>query len=314
MIDVFSVVLLTLHFLAANVAVGGPTLALWLDRRSARGDAAADRLGRRLLRLSLVGLYVGSLLGVVAAYLWWRGAPAAVERAFRALPRSRYEFAVAELAFSAVCWEVWLRLWSKGVRRRLGWWLGFAGATNVVYHFPTLFAVLSVLATRTLAPGETVRFVTMLGDAEVLTRALHFVLASLAVAGAVAAWWSEHDEQLKRRGAQIALFATLLQWPLGIGVLVSLPDASRGALLGDHLPAATCFGLSLGAVVVLMHHLAAAAFGSTTRREARAILVWLGVTIVLMTAVRQAARTPLYPAAPIGIIGLVSADSSFSHP
>lgn len=303
--DVFSIALLTLHFTAANVAVGGPVLALWLDRRAARGDAAADRLGRRLLRLSLVGLYVGSLLGVAAAYVWWRGAPAAVERAFRALPRSRYEFGVAELIFSAICWEIWLRLWSGGKRRKLGWWLGFAGTTNVVYHFPTLFAALSVLATRLLEPGETLRFVTLLADAEVLTRTFHFLMASLAVAGAVMAWWADSDEQLKRRGALVALVATVLQWPLGISVLLSLPGASRNALLGDELTATAVFGLSLGAVVVLMHHLAAAAFGTTTRRELRTLLVWLGLTIVLMTAVRQAARHPLYHASPIGIMNPV---------
>lgn len=301
MTEALSIALLTLHFTAANIAVGGPLLALWLARRGERGEAAADRIGRRMLRLSLVGLYVGSLLGVVAAYVWWRGAPTSVERVFRALPRSRYEYGVAELVFSAVCWELWLRWWSLGVRRRLGWWLGLAGATNVVYHFPTLFAVLAVLAERTLAPGETVRFVTMLGDAEVLTRTFHFVLASLAVAGATLAWWSERDDRLKRRGAQIALAATVVQWPLGLGVLVSLPDASRAALLGGSLTAATLFGLSLAAVVVLMHHLSAAAFGTSSRRELRTLLVWLGITITLMTAVRQSARKPLSPPPPIGI-------------
>src|SRR5262249_36579490 len=150
--DLLLIATTTLHFLATNLAVGGPVLCLWLARRGGRGDLGAGLLGRRLLRTSLVGFYVGVALGGVAAYLWWKTAPLNVVRAFHALPRSRFEFGVLELVFSAACWEIWLRLWSRGTRPRLGWWLGFLGATNVVYHFPTLFAVLVVLSERSTAP------------------------------------------------------------------------------------------------------------------------------------------------------------------
>jgi hypothetical protein len=310
--DLLQIFLTTLHFVAANLAVGGPVVALWLDRRSGRGDAEADLSGRRLLRASLLGLYAAILLGVFVGYLWLRSAPVGVERAFRALPFSRYGYGVLELIFSAVCWEVWLRLWSKNVRRRLGWWLGFAGATNVVYHFPTLFAVLVVLSERSIAAGTTVRFVSMLADPEVLARTFHFITASLAVTGAFAVQMlvrrqqatpdNEGLERLKRRNAQIALFATVLQWPIGIGVLVALPEASRSGLLGDDPAATGLFGMSLGGVIVLMHHLAAASFGRSTLREARSILLWLGAVVVLMTAVRHYARKPLYPQPPIEIM------------
>lgn len=308
--DLIHILLTTLHFLAANLAVGGPLVALWLDRRAGRGDGDADRLGRRLLRVSLLGLYAAVVLGVIVAYGWWRMAPVDVERAFRALPRSRYEFGVLELIFSAVCWEIWLRLWTKNSRRRLGWWLGFAGATNVVYHFPTLFAVLVVLSERSIAAGTTVRFVAMLADPEVLARTFHFITASLAVTGAVAVQMlvrrqpSDGDgpEHLKRSNARIALFATVMQWPIGIGVLFALPETSRSFLLGDDATATGLFGISLGGVVVVMHHLAAASFGRSTLREARSILLWLGATIVLMTAVRHYARKPLYPPPPIEIM------------
>lgn len=311
-IDLLLISVTSFHFIAANLAVGGPIVALWLARRGGRGDAEADRIGRRLLRVSLIGLYVAIALGVITAYGWWRLAPLNVERAVRALPRSRFEFGVLELVFSAICWEIWLRLWSGGSRRRLGWWLGFLGATNVVYHFPTLFAVLVVLSERPAQAPGTVRFVSMLVDPEVLGRTMHFIVASLAVAGATTMQLfvrvrkddDENDdvERLKRRGAQIALTATLLQWPIGITVLLTLPEASRLHLLGGDPTAAGLFGLSLVAVVVLMHHLAGASFGHTSQREARAVLMWLGVTIVFMTAVRQYARKPLYPAPPVAIM------------
>jgi hypothetical protein len=309
-LDLPAIALTTLHFITANVAVGGPFLALWLYRRAGRrNDAAADMLGRQVLRVSLITLYVATAAGALAAYVWWNSAPTAVARAFRALPRSRYEFGVAELIISAVCYEVWLRMWRKqSPRRTLAWWVGLFGATNVAYHFPTLFTMLSVLSTRPLDAGTELRFVALLGDREVLARITHFMLASLAVSGAVLMWLAaamkinDPDREAARQrlqtsGARLALVPTLMQWPVGILVLLTLPDASRDALLGDDVPTAAMFGLSLATVVALMHALAVPAFGRATRREVSLALVWLGITIVLMTAVRQYARKPFYPAA-----------------
>lgn len=293
------VCLTTLHFLAANLAVGGPIAALWLQWRGRRGDVAADLYGRRLLRASLHGLYFGALLGIVAAWLWWRGHPVEVERAFRAIPRSRYEFGVAELAFSAICFEAWLAMWRRGRMPRIAWLIGLAGVTNTAYHFPTLFAVLAVLSTRAVPAGETIRFLTLLGDGEVLARTAHFLLASLAAAGALLLMLAAHatddaGERLKRRAAWLALVPTLLQWPVGIIVLLELPSASREALLGGDVAAASLFGLSLGAVVVLMHKLVGAALARSSLGEIRSVLLWFGLTVALMTAVRQQARKPLY--------------------
>lgn len=305
MSDLVAIALTTLHLATANVAVGGPFLALWLYRRAGRdANAAADLLGRRLLRASLHALYFAAALGVAAAFVWWNSASLPVERAFRALPRSRYEFGVAEFIISAICYEVWLRMWRHGSsRRRTAWWLGLFGATNVAYHFPTLFTMLSVLSTRAPLAGETVRYIALLGDGEVLMRTFHFLLASAAVSGAVLMGLvrtesaTVHD-RYQAVGARIALIATLLQWPVGIGVLLTLPETSRDLLMGGDVLAAALFGISLGAVVGLMYALSVPAFGPATPREVRSALLWLGITVVLMTAVRQYARKPFYPTTP----------------
>ncbi|MCE9608526.1 MAG: hypothetical protein K8U03_26880, partial [Planctomycetia bacterium] len=64
MSDLFQILLTALHLTSVNAAFGGPILAFWLDlRRTRRGDAVADALGRRLLRVSLHGLYAGAALG-----------------------------------------------------------------------------------------------------------------------------------------------------------------------------------------------------------------------------------------------------------
>jgi hypothetical protein len=313
--DLLQIFVTALHLVSVNLATGGPLLALGLYRRALRrDDGAADVAGRRLLRASLHGLYAGLGFGVLSAWLWWQSHPRELAAGFHALPFSKFTFGAMEFVFSAACFEIWLRLWRRrSPRVRLTWFIGFLGVTNTVYHFPTLFSILSVLTTRSLAEGTTVRFVAMLGDAEVLSRVAHFLLASLAVAGAtlcalatarptaLAAAASETDasaadpyRRWQFRGARWALVTTLLQWPVGIAVLMLLPADARNDLLGDQWTAAMLFGLSMVAVVMLMHRMAAAVVDRPTPRVVRSILLWLGTTIVLMTAVRHFARESAY--------------------
>lgn len=335
MSDLFQILLTALHLTSVNAAFAGPILALWLDvRRTRHADAVADALGRRLLRVSLHGLYGGAVFGVMSAFVWYNSHPAEVTAAARALPTSRYYFAVAELVFSAVCFELWLMLWRRGSRRALvGRFLAVAAITNTIYHFPTLFAVLSVLSTRSNEAIAGISFLRHLGDGEVLARVAHFSAASLAVGGALLAALAsligprssgpkssgpissgstpveatpaepivvppasafDVAARLKARGGLIALITTVLQWPIGIVVVLQLPEASREALMGHSMSATMLFVISLVAVVVLMHRLSAVAFGETTRAEVRSALFWLGITIFLMTGVRHYAREPLY--------------------
>lgn len=321
MLDLLQILVTALHLTAVNAAFGGPILALWLYIRSRRrNDPLANAVGLRLLRGSMHGLYTGMVLGVVAAWLWYTAQPREVLIAFESLPHSRYYFTIAELGFSTVCFEAWLVLWRTGSRRAgLGYFLAAVAITNTVYHFPTLFSILSVLSTRPAAPELPLRYVSVLVDPEVVARVTHFTLASLAVAGAMlmalamvkpkllvknpptssdgepaVADLATASARLKARGAQIALVATLLQWPVGVVVMLQLPESARDTLLGYHVAITSLFALSLGAVVMLMHRLATASFGETTAAEVRSGLLWLGITIAMMTAVRHLSREPLY--------------------
>ena len=321
MLDLLQILVTALHLTAVNAAFGGPILALWLYIRSRRrNDPLANAVGLRLLRGSMHGLYTGMVLGVVAAWLWYTAQPREVLIAFESLPHSRYYFTIAELGFSTVCFEAWLVLWRTGSRRAgLGYFLAAVAITNTVYHFPTLFSILSVLSTRPAAPELPLRYVSVLVDPEVVARVTHFTLASLAVAGAMlmalamvkpkllvknpptssdgepaVADLATASARLKARGAQIALVATLLQWPVGVVVMLQLPEAARDTLLGYHVAITSLFALSLGAVVMLMHRLATASFGESTAAEIRSGLLWLGITIAMMTAVRHLSREPLY--------------------
>lgn len=290
-----------LHLMMVNIAVGGTALILWLHVRS-RTRTEAGVLGRRLLRIAIYGLYGGAVSGLVAAWLWWLGRPVETERVAGIVPVSRYYYAAAEFVFSLACFEGWSRWWDA--RRKTAWLLGFLGFTNLVYHFPTLFAILGVFSVKPFNAVRPPSYLTLLGDSEVLARFAHFFVASFAVGGTLAyalpqqpddeARTADARERLQRRTALVALVATLLQWPLGIAVIVAMPEVARNNLLGDDGLLTAMFVGSLGAVVVLMHKLAAGAFGKTTPREARAAFVWLAVTIGLMTAVRFFSREALY--------------------
>jgi hypothetical protein len=317
LLDLLQILVTALHLTAVNAAFGGPILALWLFWRARRrGDAVADAVGMRLLRGSIHGLYAGIVLGFLAAWLWWTAHSQQVTLAFRSLPHSRYAFTVGELIFSAVCFEAWLAIWRRGSSRTvLASVLAVLAITNTVYHFPTLFSILSVLSTRASAAVLPLRFVSILVDPEVLIRVAHFSLASLAVAGAMLTALASvrprrprseegsttqtdatlaDAQRLKSRGALVALVCTLLQWPVGVVVMLQLPEAARDSLLGHDVSTTTLFALSLGAVVMLMHRLATAAFGESSPAEVRSGLLWLGITIALMTAVRHFSREPLY--------------------
>jgi hypothetical protein len=73
---------------------------------------------------------------------------------------------------------------------------------------------------------------SVLGDPVFVPRYLHFVLAAVAMAGGVLAWWrmrrGEFDGEV-RFGIQAALGATALQLPVGFWMLFALP---REVLLG----------------------------------------------------------------------------------
>lgn len=308
-LGIAEILVTTLHLLAVNAAVGGTALALWLHLQPRDGEAFV-RFGPRLLHVACVGLYVGTIPGFAAVWLWWLDAPTELERAAAILPESRYYFAAAELVFSAACFEAWRHWWSR--RRRTAWLIGIAGFTNLAYHFPTMFAVLSVYAGRPWRFDQPPSYLTLLNDAEVLARVVHFLLASISVGGAllyalpetvVGEARREPNVRLRRRGAQIALAATLAQWPIGVALLVALPEVVRGALLGNDARLTVLFVVSLAAVVVLMHRLAAASFGEPAPRQVRSALVWLGVTVVLMTAVRHHVRATSRPTAMFAACG-----------
>lgn len=287
-----------MHLIAVYVAMMGPLICLWLQWR-ARRDGLAELLDRYLLRLAAAALVVAAILGGVAVYLISQSFADAYLAAARVLPRSRYwPFGAVEILFSWGCFLVaaWLPSSRESLSPRFAtrWLATLLGSTNLVYHFPTLFVMLGVISTRPELWGRSLKFTTLLGDAEVQARVAHHVLAAFVVTGTALAWHG-----LRRGGetitavawgCRIAAAALVGQLFAGLWLVMSLPPVSRQLLLGEDAVAALCLGASLLTTFFVLPQLAAAAFGQPEPRSIRKAIALVLIIVVLMTAARHRTR------------------------
>ncbi|MBA4106569.1 MAG: hypothetical protein C0485_12490 [Pirellula sp.] len=292
--------LLAVHLLAMNVASAGPLAGAWLRRLSLRDGAAnsdlLERGARATFRGSLLGLAIGALVG--GAMLL---APSAGMRAaLRRFPADAYWFAGAEILFSAAC-IFGCRKLSR--RPKLTWLLAIVAATNLLYHFPPLMAVLGELAADPhWADDETLHrkaLIRLWIRPEVMSLWAHFALASMAV-GFTAALAVCHravrneaeqvDDRTARRLAGWALGATILQIPVGIWLLLASDEAAQQSMMGESWLAT--IGLAGGVWVALgvMQSLATIAWGDSDRRQVNRACILLALTVLFMSVTLRVSR------------------------
>jgi hypothetical protein len=290
--------LLATHLLAMNVASAGPLVGMWLMGRRGAGEEGGGELGRRVVRLSLMALVGGSLIG---GGLILAPNPA-LRAALARFPEDAYWFAGLELLFSAVCiGALMVGDWAPRFR---GVALGVAllSATNLLYHFPPLMAVIGELtANPRWATDELIDRDALLKlwvRPEILSLWTHFTLASLAVASiaALRPWGRRNSKEasptepavVQRLGAW-ALIATVLQIPVGLWLLTSTADEARELMMGSNLVASLCFAGGVLAALWLMQTLLTMALGEADGvRRAGCLLV---VVTVLMSATLRTSRT-----------------------
>lgn len=293
---------LALHLLAANVAAAGPLIAAWMAGRGAAGVVAA----RRLVGWALVALVVGGVLGAGLLLAPSEALRVAVAR----FPAQAWWFAGIELGFSAVCLAGMMAA-LRGERRRLktAWLLAVLSASNLLYHFPPMMAVVGRIANEPRwAEGAVITrraMVQMSLRPEILSLWVHFSLASFAVAAVAAIGLVEspatHDaasatrtadppERLTRGLAGIALAASALQLPVGGWLLAASEVGMRDAMLGGDLPATASLLGGVLATMALLQSLAALMMGDATLAMRRRT-IWLTlVVVVLMSATLSLAR------------------------
>ena len=306
-LETILVVILGLHLLLVDVAMAGPFVCVWLQWREARhADLAAGRVGLTLARAAHWALTVGIVLGAILLAVRWLRDDRAYFAAVASIPTSRLWFALAEILFYFACMGAYVGLWNRWRRRRFAHGaLALAAATNLCLHFPALFVIISVVSTRADLVGQPLdraAFQHLLVDREVMARVVHVWLAALAVTGAVVSGLAlrlAHDEQyraavqrLVRRGAALALVATMLQIPAGLWVAMELPESARDPLLGGDLFATGLFALSFVMALVVLNWLANIALsdnvlGDNGRRRIHCSIVALGALVILMVGTRR---------------------------
>jgi hypothetical protein len=315
--------LLVAHLLAVNLAAAGPLASLLVEWRSARrGTVAGDEIARKLAAHVLAAFLIGIALGAAfLAILWRRDADPFVAAMLRFSPAKLW-FAGAELVFFAVCQAIYLWMWRRPWRTTTAGRLTHRGlallaATNLLYHFPPLMVVIAEIASGQLAAPEVIdaaAYRELAYSPVVAARSVHHILAAIVIAGLYAtllAWQranrridndAEAAEAMQAGSwtARLALSATLVQIPVGIWVLLNMPN--NPVLMGDNLPATGMFLAAVVAAFGLLHHLAALAFGDLTRKNVVASLALYLMVIVLMTTTRVLSRADSVPAARIGYL------------
>jgi len=312
LVEVFLTLLLIAHLLCVNVAAGAPILCVWLEWR---GDALARRVAAYLGRMGLVTLVAGGLFGLAIGWLKW--SPAYCELWTGPLAY-KLHWGAAELVFSLVLAVVyWLLVGGKGgtsAGSRIGRGLvALLNGTNLLYHFPPLFAVASKLYETGQTAGATIRgaqFRQLAWSGEAPALAIHVILASVAVAGVMllglALRWLHHDKppadvaRIATWGSRWALGASLVQLPVGLWTLMVLPAESQASLMGTQVMGTMLF---LGAMLTmfwLLRELTGVALGEATRPAMIRSMTAMLVVVSLMTAMQQAVRPSSTPSKSTG--------------
>ena len=312
--DISAIVLLALHLICMNLSGGLPVLAAWLHRQGNRkekgaSDPAMEQVARDAIWQALVMLFVGIGLGFGLAGVMWLDNDRGLFEIFPAFAYKIY-WGLAELVFYVACLGIYLslatdRFRESSVASGFRYLLAILAATNLLYHFPPLFAVMSRSAQSPQAFSHVVyasQFRLLLLQDQVMPLMLHVYLAVLAVAPiSTPSKLPPTDASpppppqrmmAAKRLMGISLIATLAQLPVGVWLLMRFDAVGQSRLMGSDLAGTICLGLSVLLAFRLMHQMASATFGSPTRHESRQVGTTLLLIILLMTAALRRAEEP----------------------
>jgi hypothetical protein len=299
-LELLTGLLLAVHLLAMNHASAGPLVCLWLGRRD---NELRRSLGRQLAWSSVIAFLVGMATGG----LMLLSAPGAgLQAALGRFPASAYWFAGAELLFSFVLMIVIARFW-ESLNRWIFALLALATATNLLYHFPPMMAVIGQLAAdpRWTNDSTITRpvMLQLMARGEVLAFSFHFALSSfavtvIAVLQLLSRQGADRTSEIKpvaRSAAGIALAATLIQIPVGLWLLMSLPATARSSLIGTNIWASVAFMAALVTSIGLLQRLVMIVLGETDKQNLKHVVSLLCGVVLLMTLSLRLSR----PAAPV---------------
>lgn len=292
---------LAVHLGFMNLSAALPLFASILPALIGRTQpAVAVAYGNQLARQGILMLVLGSLSGLLLAGVMWLAGDRAF---FRLMTPFAYKihWALWELVFYLVCMSLFVCMGRAGmvrsrsarVTRHL---LAVLAATNLLYHFPPLFAVMARAAndpqsiTGPVGPRE---FRQLMLTGHVVALTVHFGLAALAVTAVallpqiVRRIASDTDVScwrlVQRVAAGIALAVSLLQLVVGLWLLMQLDPLSQRRLMGADVAGTLALGGSVLAAFGLLHLLAAATMGELSLAAAHRLNLAMAVIVLLMS-------------------------------
>ena len=299
MIELLLVVLLAFHLVCVNVGSAGPLICLALSRRERLGDDKAGDIGVKLAGLSLKTLVIGTLIGVLQGWIQWQFVSSNFVDILPVFGRKVF-WGFWELVFSLVglagYYFWWRRPRPKSWQRLTHGFIAVLVSTNLLYHFPFLFSVMTRAAIDPSALPESVDSATFRGFAlttKIAAQATHFGFASIAVSGVALMWLAlrQGADHLVRMGARIALAVTAIQLPVGFWLLTTLPPQTQKSVMGGDILSSIMLAVSVLSSFALLNDLSAVSFSDTSRNRVLRVTGWMLLIITLMTVVLRATRS-----------------------
>ena len=284
----------SIHLACACFAAAAPLVAAWLHSRAACGDAQACRVGVRLVGWSLVALALALVSGLALGF--WNSLVQDNYSELLGALRRKLEWGLAELAFSAVLVYVFWRWWKRTPdlprgKSILRCSLAVLAGTNLLYHFPLLFAILDQLRSNPELMDSAISssdFRRMIILPVVYTKALHVILAGVVLCCLVIIWFEREEDGKQGRltvtVARVLLAALVLQLAVGIWMLVVMPAAQRDPLIGMGGVAPWLLALAVILFVAATQTLIPVAGGEKPgRRPAWLVGIILAIFLVMST-------------------------------
>jgi len=291
--------LLALHLLCVNVASAGPLLCIFLEWREGRSDSLSGRAATYLGRISFWTLLLGGMLGLAIGALLWTDR---YETLWTKAMAYKASWGISEYFFSLALaggYALWRR-----APQRLRWLRCFAlflSGSNLLYHFPFLFAVAEDVL-RFGKPEDSINgsaFREWMARPDVLARAVHVILASFAVTGVVLIGYAMRLQREKseadavraaRWGAWTALIPSLVQIPVGVWLVMVLPDEWQSRAMGGDMAAVVMLAVSVLLALFMLQDLATICFGEVQRRHLLRTMALMVLIVLLMTGVLRRMR------------------------
>lgn len=310
MFQFFHILVLSLHLICMNVGSGAPLLCIWLEWKLRKGGTslagnAAKQAADYLAAMTVLALVAGSLLGLVLGIMLWTPEYASLWTKRLA---HKMHWGGAELLVSlGVLAGYWFWRKRSGAGSMAGAIIKIVlllfASTNLLYHFPPLFLIAGKLADVNETSGEAVRgklFVHEMLAGEIPALWVHFTLASVAMAGVMLLGLAL---RLRRRGspeeetARVAawggwwgLVPSVLQLPVGLWVMASLPPSSQSRIMGSSGAATVFFLAGIVAALWLLRELVSIAMGETSRGNMIRAMSAMVLVVFLMTGTHQCAK------------------------